>query len=859
MPFSGPVATFRSAGGEPASAFDPRIGWGDGAITDGTVVAVSCPPGTVGGGACYRVDGTHTYTSPGTYTVAISVRGPGGGPSATTTATVAAPPAEPPPPPPSPPADPPAAPAPVAALVPSAVSAPAGTALVLDASPSTGAVHTFAFDLDGNGTHETTCDSSKAVVIYGKPGPVDAGVQVTGAGGSSTAKVALNVTGPTGGPKADPTMPDVLGACGAGGMTTEPGGSSGKVLACATTMKVGLAELTLPTSQQSPACFTPKNIKNLVLKPPKTLGSGNLVTHWVATKGREVIVNGLLLPPAAQAHIAVKPDQKIVGAITADFQQAGQAHVALFRSPGPVALSSSPVKTVWSVAKPGVVQTIPKFGGQFLGLTAAPAGTPLKLGDGRFDLAATLDFPLKTLDQILDKVGLTSAPIPLTTTSDAGLATFSATAKFPDIPLGFLTLRDVAISYADEGGKSVWQGGLTADVVGGAKLGGTVRFVNGNLDGASAHGTFPGMGVPVGCCVYLRSLSGAWKTSEISGGAQFVVPPQIWGDTFLLAANTSVTFRWQDPMSIKAKGTFYIVGVPLAQASAEIGTWGGSFKGSMSEDFGPFSVSMQAQAMIVVKQGWMASAGGNGCFDWIGACIGIGAAVSNNGVAACGVAGWFPIGGFYRWSTQSAGIFFACGWGVLYDKAGVPKALQSQAGARQVRVRPGDGPMLLRLRGVRGRPPAVTVVDPRGRRYAPPADGRPGGDRTTHVWLTDLATGERALAVRRPVAGTWRILPEAGGGPLRSVQRMAPLPRRPARVRITGGGRRRALRYTIDRAVDGRVVFFERSRGEGGPGQRIGVARGRPACCGSPPPRAAAAGATSSRSSRRRTGCRGAR
>jgi hypothetical protein len=62
------VATFTATGGAGASAFTATIDWGDGQTSAGTVAA---------GANGFTVIGSHSYYSPGTRTVKVSIQGPG--------------------------------------------------------------------------------------------------------------------------------------------------------------------------------------------------------------------------------------------------------------------------------------------------------------------------------------------------------------------------------------------------------------------------------------------------------------------------------------------------------------------------------------------------------------------------------------------------------------------------------------------------------------------------------------------------------------------------------------------------------------------------------------------------------------
>jgi streptogramin lyase len=71
VPFSGRVATFTDGDASAAAGdFAVTINWGDGTppdTTTGTVVAVPGQPGA------FTVNGTHTYASPGSFTIAVSI------------------------------------------------------------------------------------------------------------------------------------------------------------------------------------------------------------------------------------------------------------------------------------------------------------------------------------------------------------------------------------------------------------------------------------------------------------------------------------------------------------------------------------------------------------------------------------------------------------------------------------------------------------------------------------------------------------------------------------------------------------------------------------------------------------------
>ena len=69
----------------PRATSPPRINWGDGTSSAGTVDGTAATSATVNG--LYTINGTHTYGHPGAFHVTITVSATGT-PSATTTTTL---------------------------------------------------------------------------------------------------------------------------------------------------------------------------------------------------------------------------------------------------------------------------------------------------------------------------------------------------------------------------------------------------------------------------------------------------------------------------------------------------------------------------------------------------------------------------------------------------------------------------------------------------------------------------------------------------------------------------------------------------------------------------------------------------
>lgn len=826
--FTRAVAAFEHPMNHPPEFFPATIDWGDGSPEgEGDVVSLGPSPA----GFAYEVRGTHTYADPGTRTIAVTLEGPDGGQqTVNATATVQAPAGPPPPPPP--PAPPP--------LVATLQTSASGPMLALDASGSTGPIAGYHFDLDGNGSFETPCDGPKATALHSKAGPKNVGVKIVAPGGGSQSAAGTATTGPPGGGTAKLPKGVTSGACDEDLPASFPE-KQAALLMCPATLRFGVAELAMPPDAPPGACFG-----FVRLSANQLLGGGfgskETVPAWRAPAGQRVFANGLLLrpgqtgarlaataSPAGMRVIGLKPAPKV--GLKAPVKTGGLFDVALLH--GDLIAAGDVAPLAWDVSKPGIVQTVPDFDGLLFRLILADFDSPLRLTkDARAELPVVVEFPLQDIDLLLAGTKVTSGPIELRTANGEGPEVTGLKASFPSMPLGILTLDELTIAYSLEGGKHVWEGAMKVSVSG-YELTGNARFVNGSLDGANVAGTFPGPGIPLGCCIYLNKIGAGFEDFEILGSARFVVPPKVISP-WLLQADTQVRLSYGDPWNVKAGGEFSVVGFPFATADLFVWPGGGWAQGLIDADFGPFNVDIGAQLYLGSK--WYAKALGSGCFDWIdGACIKVGAAASTKAITACGAIGdYLAIGGWYKWSG-SAGIYFDCGWGVLDETAGIARAAGADAapgtagarGARagaplRLRVPRGLRRTLFRFRG-RGAPPRVEVVAPDGRRFTSPARGGFATDRRSFSWIEDGR--DVYLTVARPRGGVWRIEEAGGSPPIASVARAGPLPRRPVRARVGGRGHRRVLRYTIDPTLGGRVSFFE-SGGRGGPSSPIGTARG---------------------------------
>jgi PKD repeat protein len=550
--FTTTVATFEGSG--TADNYSAVIAWGDGsAASEGTVSGrTSCP---FPDATCLEVTGTHTYASPGTYTVTVTITGIDIRTQTTATATVTAPPG-PPLPGPQPP---PPAPAPLAAAIRASPSPVTQDIVTLDAAASTGPIDAFQFDIDGNGSYETLCTTPYADVAYSRPGRRTVGVRVLSRGGAaSLATVSVDVGSATSLPR-NPVPPGAtVGGC-AGDASASAGSDLAALLLCPKTVKVGVAELSLPSRGFPGACFEfatiPLGLKlGVAPAPTVTVASAHEVEvkGWRAAVDQPVAVNGLRLTPHKGSRIVATTVTERVLAVAGSVL--GHAKVTLERpAPGGVNFdlgATSP--TNWNVAKPSIVQTI-DLGGTLFGLEAPLAEVPLALTDGGASLPLRLSPPSPLgLAPTLIWNGLcwpkcstppepvTSMPLLVKTTS-TGDVTPVGGALFGDLPLRRFTAKHVQLTHGIVDGQDVWTGTLMLKLplsFGGAELDGGWRIEDGELGGTASLASFAG--VRVACC-RIHSLSATVGSIGLEGKATFVVRPfLVPGIPLLTGADASI-------------------------------------------------------------------------------------------------------------------------------------------------------------------------------------------------------------------------------------------------------------------------------------------------------------------------------
>jgi hypothetical protein len=724
----------------------------------------------------------------------------------------------------------PTPPPPTADLVLSSTTIKQGGGVILDASGSTGGA-LYRFDLNGNGSFETTCRTPAAVLIIKEEGTKTVGVQVVGTD-FQVATVLANVTvgggtappppKPGGGTYSPYTAGTKVGNCVEAG--TDVLTAKIKAYECPTSVTVGAAEALIPPDLLGGgACFERKD-------------PGTTNAHFHA-QSRDVLVNGLRMhtvDPARRLEIyEVAKLVKVEGT-------GGQAKFSVVDPEHSTVVASGSFVPHWNVATTGVVGTVPLAQligmGRFLGLPYAAKDTPLTLiepgtvaagGTAKLQLYLQLPLPVVWFESLATTKALT-----LRVDSDGVLTSDTGyTLGLNDIYAGLFTLRSVHVSYQRDGNSDVWSGGF--DLVfpeSGVTADGSVVVRNGVLESLAAaiNPGPPGLG-PIGCCVWVVGFDGTLTNDYIQVGATFAAGPQVVGSARAGDAHGSATIFY-DPFEFQMTvDDVHVVTIPVnvkGQVSVTLGSF--SFTGGIDEDFGPFSFSGNV-SMNVDGSSWFGGGGGDGCIHVVfSACLGVKFGAGPTGVAGCGSitifpGTWFsnPVklsgGALVHWplADLDVDVFKGCGIGKIQTKVGAATSDRPIAGRGTGRdsvsfdVLSGLPVGLFAITGAGGHP-HVRLLGPEGVDVTSPASADETGQGPGYFTTTLTPDDTTYIAINHPPAGTWRVAVLPGSTLVTSVGLARGIPPRVVHGQVSGTGATRELQYRAATIPGVRVVFVER-------------------------------------------------
>jgi hypothetical protein len=759
-----------------------------------------------------------------------------------------------------------------------------GEGVVLDAGASALDVAAFDFDLDGNGTYETSCPGSRAAVVHNQRGSRTVGVQVlTNDGQVFTDSAILNVAGTAAPPPPKPgggrTKPyqegTIVGTCVDEAQVDLD--AIVKAWYCPEAIWVGVVEARFRKAGINPAakdaCFE---------RHEETLFGGKVV-FFVASKnksnatGNPVRVNGLEFDHPAEntwpkafyknelMFVETIPLLGAFGPYGPSEIKKSDFRITLWGS-GHTSVASEPFSLVdpWDISKPGVAGWVTMgkqtyiANNEFLGLGVAKKLTQVKFATGyssRLTLHLSLPFTNFSLasasttavDAVAWNEGNQTVVIPASASISQWRrrpAAPTGPISFKGIKLGIFTMN-ATLTYEKQGASDVWSGSMELVFPGNVKVGGTLVIRDGEFESAHVQEEPgpPGWG-PVGCCVWIYKIFGDLTPLYVGAGARFGIGPEI---PILQAPPAEVTgdakIFYGDPWSfVLTASNLKLAGISVnANAQVVISSSGFLALAFVDEDWGPLELQANVEAKVSSST-WYATGGGTVCVDLevLEGCGGGKVGIGKKGIAGCAVIPYLPDGGvalrwkFFTGDLLAWDMWWGCSYGDIKGQVGAnalarSRSLAADGLARQtVTVAPGLPKILFAIEGA-GAAPKVTLTAPDGSVVASdPGAAVASGPGWTLVEVPHDDT--TYVTVNRPASGAWDV-EEQPGSSIISIGTAGGHPRQIVDATIGGRGQRRTIDYEIA-DVDGiRVTFVERGGDpEGEPGsfveQVIGSARG---------------------------------
>ncbi len=303
--------------------------------------------------------------------------------------------------------------------------------------------------------------------------------------------------------------------------------------------------------------------------------------------------------------------------------------------------------------------------------------------------------------------------------------------------------------------------------------------------------------------------------------------PQILGAAAIrLDAGLGFATYPDRPTVLRAFGKVFLVEIPLAQATFEV--HGNGYTKMRAE----FNAGIDDIAHIegfmkfeMLAPKFNAEAFIEACIDVVDLCAGARGLISSKGVAICLRLpfDWEP-GIGYKWGGSLKLYWSGCSVGPYKEQINASasgKRRARAAGAVHTFTVPKGLPGTAVTVAGRGAPPKVTLLGPKGERYTTPAGNK--AVKAPGYWLIkDVRNNTTSIAIFKPTPGRWRMVVDDDSVPVTSIQKADGLKKPRIKVRLTGRGHRRVLRYRVA-PRKGQVVTFV----EEGPsaGRRIGVAK----------------------------------
>lgn len=669
---------------------------------------------------------------------------------------------------------------------------------VLDASASVpsapgGGLVRFEWDLNGNGTFETSCAGPVVGLSSAAEGPQPVSVRVVDdRGGVSTpyavvVDVALSATDR----RYATALPVVAGGC-AGPLRdgVVPEGYDPEDLTCYTTVRSGIAEA-------MSTCFRRRT---------EPLGAPSKLVKEIYASTRSVRLNGIDLRPASGGAIEID-------GWTAQVRSLGgraRASVDVGGALGKLTFFHGTID--WDLpagkdARFNLGSISITRGAELLGLSVE--------GDARLDLVhrgaeipVTIHLP-KPLD--------VSATVTLRTDNLRGLRLDEVHLRLRNATFGAFKVNDLDLRYNAASSRFDGFADLSLTSVGVLQV--RVQVIGRTLTMFAADFT-PVPALALGSGVFLQHIDFGYDAGPplvLQGGVRLTAGPPVNG-VAAAAIDGRLRFVASDPWLLRADGNASIAGFGVAAAYLQYQSNGMIRLGG--------SIDARLYEIVSARAGidmWLhapsgafnAHAGGEVCV-WKG-CGGGALVISSTGVGGCVYTYFANFGLGYRWDGSFKYYLTGCDinhWSSAWD-GGARGRLASYAERRAVAtedmsVRRGERAVYFRFASA-GDPPQVVVNGPDGTRVVVPPGTEAFEATDDHIVLQVPPEHATYVIVRDPAPGRWTVDTVDGSEELVSVAQASALPEPRVRATVGGRGHARTLRWSLKPVAGQSVELVERA------------------------------------------------
>lgn len=451
-----------------------------------------------------------------------------------------------------------------------------------------------------------------------------------------------------------------------------------------------------------------------------------------------------------------------------------------------------------------------------------------------FPINGTIDVQIQH-DSVVIPISLTLPPYmggvtglaTLLANNATGLQLSSLHIGVPDLILGALEIKDLAIDYTQTGDE--WTGSAMLNIPAGSPYFGiavSVRFDHGDFTMGSFNVTVPFPGVPIFTDAYLDGFGGGFDIhpasrrffGSVTIGAIPLDPPNY---TIGVTGTVSITFVNSGPVVVEVDGAGTVHGYSIANGKL-IFQSNGYFEvdGNVDIDLSVAELQAGIQAFVdIPSKQFSATADGDlrvGGED-IASAQGV---VSSLGVAACGSDLGVNAGFAYPWGgTPSVSLGFgSCDISpyVITPMSTPTESDVARSGERvpapvaRVATAPTSPFEDIAVTGA-GAPPTVILHGPGGQTVTPVAFGTDVASAAA-VALSVPKTDTTYVLVRKPGAGTWTVSAATASSTITSVSAARGYAPPTIKARVSGSGTARRLTYSVSSQPGQSVSFTEHSR-----------------------------------------------